>query len=190
MSFLCLFRGRCLETNVVSEPIAINCCFSGPTILALTKYATIGWSKLHLISRLLVELLSDPDEYATICRTNIVGRKRRTMWKLAPVLFHPPKIPHNLNTDRTRAAAVGSLRTTAWPMAHNILCLRRSWMPKQFLSFKWSPGEQKWIFAEYKSCNRLLSLGETWFMTIKQAVKDFTFNLLNLPGTEVTVIWF
>jgi hypothetical protein len=36
-----LFRGRCLETNVVSEPFASNSCFSGPTVLALTKYVTI-----------------------------------------------------------------------------------------------------------------------------------------------------
>jgi hypothetical protein len=32
---------RCLETNVVSEPFASNGCFSGSTVLALNKYATI-----------------------------------------------------------------------------------------------------------------------------------------------------
>jgi hypothetical protein len=32
-----LFRGRCLEANVVSEPFARNGCFSGYTVLALNK---------------------------------------------------------------------------------------------------------------------------------------------------------
>jgi hypothetical protein len=41
MSFRCLFRGRCLETNVDSEPFASNGSFSGPTVLALRKYATL-----------------------------------------------------------------------------------------------------------------------------------------------------
>jgi hypothetical protein len=31
-------RGLCLETNVVSEPYASNGCFSGSTVLALSKY--------------------------------------------------------------------------------------------------------------------------------------------------------
>jgi hypothetical protein len=37
----CLFRGRCLETNVVSEPFAGNGCSCGTTVLALSKYATM-----------------------------------------------------------------------------------------------------------------------------------------------------
>jgi hypothetical protein len=32
---------RCLETNVVSEPITSNICFSGCTALSLSKYAKI-----------------------------------------------------------------------------------------------------------------------------------------------------
>jgi hypothetical protein len=36
------FRGRCIETNVVSEPYASNGCFSGYTVLALSKYAIIS----------------------------------------------------------------------------------------------------------------------------------------------------
>jgi hypothetical protein len=39
--FSCLFRGSCLETNVVSEPFAGNGCFSGLAVLAFRKYATI-----------------------------------------------------------------------------------------------------------------------------------------------------
>jgi hypothetical protein len=35
--FRCLFRGRCLETNVVSELLASNGYFSGFTVLALSQ---------------------------------------------------------------------------------------------------------------------------------------------------------
>jgi hypothetical protein len=38
---------RCLETNVVSEPFASNRCFSGSTVLALSKYGTILCSSLQ-----------------------------------------------------------------------------------------------------------------------------------------------
>jgi hypothetical protein len=41
MSFRCLLRGRCLETDVLWEPFGSNCCFSDPTFLALNKYTTI-----------------------------------------------------------------------------------------------------------------------------------------------------
>jgi hypothetical protein len=37
---MCL-PSRCLETNVVSEPFASNVYFSGSTVFALRKYATI-----------------------------------------------------------------------------------------------------------------------------------------------------
>jgi hypothetical protein len=40
MLFHCLFHGRCLETNA-SEPFSSNSCFSGSTVLALSKYATL-----------------------------------------------------------------------------------------------------------------------------------------------------
>jgi hypothetical protein len=40
-----------------------------------------------------------------------IGRgNRSTRRKPAPVPLCPPQIPHDLNWDRTRAAAVGSLR--------------------------------------------------------------------------------
>jgi hypothetical protein len=46
MFFHCLFEGRCLERNVVSEPFANSGCFYGSTVLALRKYATLSknWS--------------------------------------------------------------------------------------------------------------------------------------------------
>jgi hypothetical protein len=36
-----VFRSRCLEKNVVSEPFTSNGCFSDSTVLALSKYVTI-----------------------------------------------------------------------------------------------------------------------------------------------------
>jgi hypothetical protein len=33
-----LFRGRCIETNVVSDPFARNDCFSCSKVLSLSKY--------------------------------------------------------------------------------------------------------------------------------------------------------
>jgi hypothetical protein len=33
-------RDRCLETNVIRDPLASNCCFSDSILLALSKYAT------------------------------------------------------------------------------------------------------------------------------------------------------
>jgi hypothetical protein len=35
----CLFRGRCLETNYISEPFASDGCFSSSTVLSLSKYS-------------------------------------------------------------------------------------------------------------------------------------------------------
>jgi hypothetical protein len=48
-----VFRGRCLERNVVSEPFASNGCFSDSTVLAWSKYATVcfrilGWELRYL----------------------------------------------------------------------------------------------------------------------------------------------
>jgi hypothetical protein len=50
-----------------------------------------------------------------------IGRgNRSTGRKHAPVPLCPPQIPHDLTQARTRAAAVGSQRLTAWAMARPI----------------------------------------------------------------------
>jgi hypothetical protein len=47
-----------------------------------------------------------------------IGRgNRSTRRKPAPGPLCPPQIPHHLTRARTRAAAVGSRRLTAWAMA-------------------------------------------------------------------------
>jgi hypothetical protein len=44
-------------------------------------------------------------------------RKPKYSEKTCPSALCPPQIPHDLTWDRTRAAAVGSQRLTAWAMA-------------------------------------------------------------------------
>jgi hypothetical protein len=51
-----------------------------------------------------------------------IGRgNRSTRRKPAPATLCPPQIPHDQTRARTRAAAVGSQRLTAWAMARPIL---------------------------------------------------------------------
>jgi hypothetical protein len=56
----------------------------------------------------------DNDEYGAVGGMRIRRRNRSTRRKPAPVPLCPPQIPHDLTWDRTRAAAVGSQRLTAW----------------------------------------------------------------------------
>jgi hypothetical protein len=59
----------------------------------------------------------DDDDYGAVGEMRIGRGNRSTQRKPAPVLICPPQIPHDLTWDRTRAAAVGSQRLTAWAMA-------------------------------------------------------------------------
>jgi hypothetical protein len=52
-----------------------------------------------------------PVEWNWQGKTEVLGEK------LVPVPLCPPQIPHGLTRDRTRAAAVGGRRITAWAMA-------------------------------------------------------------------------
>jgi hypothetical protein len=50
-----------------------------------------------------------------------IGRgNRSTRRKPAPAPLRPPQIPHDQTRARTRAAAVGSQRLTAWAMARSV----------------------------------------------------------------------
>jgi hypothetical protein len=55
----------------------------------------------------------DDDDYGVVGGMRIGKGNRSTRRKPAPVPLCPPKIPHDLTRDRTRAAAVGSQRLTA-----------------------------------------------------------------------------
>jgi hypothetical protein len=67
----------------------------------------------------------DDDDYGAVGGMKIGRRNRSTRRKPDPVSLCPPQIPHNLTWDRTRSAAVGSQRLTAWamtrPFSGNIL---------------------------------------------------------------------
>jgi hypothetical protein len=79
-----------------------------------------GWDWIHLVRRPPFGLLYQPridDEWGVVGGM-IIGRgNRSTRRKTTPVPLCPPQIPHDLTWDRTRAAAVGSRRLTAWAMA-------------------------------------------------------------------------
>jgi hypothetical protein len=82
-------------------------------------FSLMAWDWVHLVVRPLPGLLYQPqmiddgDCGATsgmkICREN-----RSTRRKPAPVPLYPSQIPHDLTRARTRVAAVGSQRLTAW----------------------------------------------------------------------------
>jgi hypothetical protein len=57
------------------------------------------------------------DDYGAVGGMRIGKGNRSTRRKPAPVPLCPPGIPHDLTWVRTRAAAVGSQRLTAWAMA-------------------------------------------------------------------------
>jgi hypothetical protein len=62
-------------------------------------------------------MIDDDDDYGTVGGMRIGRGNRSTRRKPAPVPLCPPQILHDLTWDRTRAAAVGSQRLTAWAMA-------------------------------------------------------------------------
>jgi hypothetical protein len=63
------------------------------------------------------------DECGTIGGMRIGRRNQSTRRKPEPEPLCPPQNPHDLNWARTRAAAVGSRRLTAWAMG------RPNWTP-------------------------------------------------------------
>jgi hypothetical protein len=59
----------------------------------------------------------DDDECEAVSGMRSGRGNRSTRRKSSPVQLCPPKVPHELTWARTRAAAVGSQRLTAWAMA-------------------------------------------------------------------------
>jgi hypothetical protein len=66
----------------------------------------------------------DGDVCGTVGGMRIGRENRSTRRKPAPVPFCIPQIPHDLTWARTRGAAVGSRRITAWVMARRWPVLR------------------------------------------------------------------
>jgi hypothetical protein len=64
--------------------------------------------------------IMDDDDCGAVSEMGNIGNLS-TRRKPASVQFCPPQTWHDLTRDRTRAAAVGSQRLTAWPMARSLL---------------------------------------------------------------------
>jgi hypothetical protein len=81
----------------------------------------MGWVWVHLVLRPLFGLLYQPrmiDDECGLVDGMRIGRGNISAWrKFAPVPLCPLQIPQNLTRARTRAAAMGSRRLTAWAMA-------------------------------------------------------------------------
>jgi hypothetical protein len=92
-------------------------------VLVLFFFSSWGvWDWVHSVRRPLIGLLYQPriiddDECGAVGGISIGRGSRSTRRKPAPVPLCIPQIPHDLSWARTRAAAMGSMRLTAWAMA-------------------------------------------------------------------------
>jgi hypothetical protein len=89
----------------------------------LTSFLFLGvrWDWVHLVRRPLTGLLYQPrtigDECVAVGGMRIGRGNRGARRKPAPLPLCSPQIPHDLTCARTRAAAEGNRRLTAWAMA-------------------------------------------------------------------------
>jgi hypothetical protein len=86
------------------------------------SFLGVGWDWVHLVRRPIFALLYQPcmiDDECWVVGGMRIGRGYRSTQRIpVPVPLSPPKFPHDLTWDRTRAAAVGSWRLTSWAMAY------------------------------------------------------------------------
>jgi hypothetical protein len=100
-----------------------NDCREATSLGVVFLFISLGGVRLSPLGTsanvvLLYQLrMIDNDDYGAVGGMRIGRGNRSTRRKPAPVLLCPPQIPHDLTSDRTRAAAVGSQRLTAWAMA-------------------------------------------------------------------------
>jgi hypothetical protein len=80
----------------------------------------------------IVPASDDKGNCGAIGGMNIGRGNRSTPRKPAPVPLCPLQIPHDLTWARTRAAAVGSQRLTAWAMARQVLTLLLFFIQSRF----------------------------------------------------------
>jgi hypothetical protein len=83
------------------------------------------WDWVHLVLQPRSDLLYQPRmidvvECGAVGGMRIGRENRITRRKTAPVPLDPPQIPHDLTWVRTRAAAVGNQRLTAWAIARSL----------------------------------------------------------------------
>jgi hypothetical protein len=112
-----------VPNNSVSMTMFVHLApiYSGPKVSYLFFFLGVGWEWVHLVRRPIFGLLYQPriidDECGVVGGMKIGRGNRSTRRKPTPVSLCPPQIPHDLTWDRTRAAAEGSRRLTAWAMA-------------------------------------------------------------------------
>jgi hypothetical protein len=130
------FRINSSETSVIYQitkhhnPENSNLHICDRKILKFNLSCTISqrhffflWGEtVHTVLRQLSGLLYQPqmiddDECGAVCGMRICRGIRSIRMKPVPVPLCPPQIPHDLPWARTRPAAVGSRRLTAWAMA-------------------------------------------------------------------------
>jgi hypothetical protein len=141
----------------------------------------VGWDWVHLVRRPLFGLLYQPrminndydegddddngDECWAVGGMRLGRGNRSIRRKPTPVSPCLQQIAHDLTWPRTRAAAVGNRRLTAWAMARPIGCIyvflmivivNSSCSHKQYLSFDLCSGDvtfflwgTNWIFICY-----------------------------------------
>jgi hypothetical protein len=115
-SFVCTLPGF-LEENYIYVHIIRTIPFSLFFVVSLggVRLSPVGTSAT--VGLLYQSRLIDGDEYGAVGGMRIGRGNRSTRRKPGPVPLCPPQIPHDLTCDRTRPAAVGIQRLTAWAMA-------------------------------------------------------------------------
>jgi hypothetical protein len=104
------------NTASSSSPVVAwrHCCHGE----VFFSFLGVGWDWVRLARRPLTGLLYHPRMMDVECGAvggMRIGRGNRSTWrKPAPVPPSPTQIPYDMTWARTRAAAVGSRRLTAW----------------------------------------------------------------------------
>jgi hypothetical protein len=105
-------------------------------------FSFLGWDWVHLVRRPLIGILYQPrmieDECGAVGGVRTGRGNRSTRRKPASVPLCPPQIPHDLTWARTRTAAMGNRRLTAWSMARPHKCVSASGTVTEFGTFRLS----------------------------------------------------
>jgi hypothetical protein len=112
-----LVIGFCEHLQNVTTTVSLSYTLQRPL-----QFLGVEWDWVHLVRRPLSDLLYqarivDDGECGTVGGMRIGRGNRSTRRKPAPVSLSPLQIPNDLTWARTRTAAVGSRRLTAWAMA-------------------------------------------------------------------------
>jgi hypothetical protein len=113
---MCLFIHSYLQTRICLS-IRVDLYLSGYLCLYYFLLFLAGWDWGHYW-----RILPAPDDrwwwlWSNSWNEDWQGKPKYSEKKTAPMPLCPPQMPHDFSWDRTRTAAVGSQRLTAWAMA-------------------------------------------------------------------------